>query len=113
MAQTPRDNRRTHPALISVDFPVILLLGKKRFSCQARELSEFGIRLAAAPRNLVGKQVQIDLILNPPNPGLPLSGIVVEDIDGKIGIRFERMSPEHRDRLKSYLQARGIGPVHL
>lgn len=108
---TPQPKQRRCVPRISVDFPVILILGKKQFLCRARQLSEFGTFVTPAKKELIRETIQVDLFLELPKTLLSLPGIVVYAADGGIGIRFTGTSPEQQYTLKRYVQARGIGTV--
>ena len=94
---------------IPVNFPAVLIWKGKRFHCDARNLSEAGILLATSHKEMVGENIQLELLLQPPSPALLLSGTVVYFIPSGIGVRFREVSSEQRTVLQSYLEAHGIG----
>jgi hypothetical protein len=51
----------------------------------------------------------MELILEPPNPPLRLSGVVAYATPDGLGIRFADVSPEQRLLLRDYVNVRGIG----
>ena len=81
----------------------------KRFHCDARNLSEAGILLATSHKEMVGENIQLELLLQPPNPALLLTGTVIYVIASEIGVRFREVLSEQRTALQSYLEAHGIG----
>jgi len=111
MEKALRRNQRRRVPRISIDIPVILISGKKKFPCRAGQLSEFGIFVTSPHHELVGKNIRIDLTLEPPETALSLTGIVIHSVESGTGIRFEDVTPEQRRSLERYVRARGIGIV--
>ena len=106
-----RRNQRRRMPRISVDIPVILTSGRRKFPCRAGQLSEFGIFVTSSHQELVGKNIRIELTLEAPETALSLSGIVIHSAESGTGIRFENVTPEQRRSLERYVRARGIGIV--
>jgi PilZ domain-containing protein len=94
---------------ILVNFQAVLIWKGKRIHCQARNLSEAGVLLATSHKELVGENIQIQLLLQPPSPSLLLTGSVIYVVPSGIGVRFKEVSPEQRPVLQTYLQAHGMG----
>lgn len=94
---------------IWVNFDAVVVEKGKKFHCQARQLSEGGVLLATTHKELVGKDIQLELMLQPPETVLLLNGAVVYVLPSGIGIRFRGVSPEQRQILQTYLEAHGIG----
>jgi len=94
---------------IWVNFDVVLIQNGKKFHCQARQLSQGGILLATPHKELVGKDVQLELGLQSPVAVLLVSGTVVYVIPSGVGVRFRGISPEQQQVLQTFLEAHGIG----
>ena len=94
---------------IWVNFQAVLIWKGKKIHCEARNLSEAGMLLATSHKELVGENIQLQLMLQPPSPSLLLNGAVIYVVPNGIGVRFKEVSPEQRPVLQSYLQAHGIG----
>ena len=109
--ESRRPSERRRVPRIPVEFPVTLASGRKQHRCQAKELSEYGILVATASKDLVGQDVQIGLLLNPNESPLALDGTVVYGTETSIGIRFKNVPPDDQRLLRSYAQAHGIGIV--
>ncbi len=101
------EQRRT--PRIWVNFQAVVIWKGKKFHCDARQLSEAGILLATPHKELVGENIQLELILQAPSPALLLTGTVIRVIPSGIAARFKEISPEQRLVLQTYLQAHGIG----
>ena len=106
-----RHNQRRRVPRVIVDLAVTLIAGKKKFRSRVLQLSEFGILVASAHKDLIGQKIRVDLSLEPPHQSLSLSAVVVYTNNGGTGIRFEDESAAQHALLKSYVQARGIGIV--
>src|SRR4026208_2455123 len=85
------------------DFDVIMARGKKRFCCQALQLSQGGVLLNTQQKELVGKDVRLELVLEPSGTGLRVSGTVGYVAPNGIGVRFEELTPEQRELLQAFL----------
>jgi hypothetical protein len=109
MEKVLRRNQIRRVPRVSVDFPVVLTHGKKRFNFKAVQLSEFGVLVGPPRKELVGEDVGAELSLEPPSPSVSVSGVVFYAVDDGIGVRFESMSPAQQAILKEYVQVRGIG----
>ena len=107
MEKVPSSNQTRRSPRVSIDLPVILIFEEEQFRRRAVQLSEFGILVAPPYRDQVGKTVQLELILEPPDPSLFLSGIVVFATITGLGIRFTDVSPDQLLPLKSYLHDHG------
>ena len=94
---------------IWVNFEVVVVWGGKKFHCQARQLSVGGILLATPHKELVGKDVQLELVLRSPDTVFQVSGTVVYVIPSGIGVRFRGVPPEQQQILQTFLEAHGIG----
>jgi hypothetical protein len=94
---------------IWVNFNAVVIREGKRFHCQARQLSAGGILLATPHKELVGKDIQLELLLQPPSAALLLRGMVVYVNPSGIGVSFRDVSPEQLQTLQTYLEAHGIG----
>ena len=104
-ANRPYDRRRT--PRISVNFPVSITWGKKKFNCQASEFSEFGILLQPKHKELVAQEVEVGLALDSLQGVDSLKGIVAYATDVGFGVRFKDITEEQRTELKSYILSRG------
>ena len=62
---------------IPVNFEVVVVREGEQFHCQARQLSQGGIQLATPHKELVGKDIQLELMLQSPDTVLQVSGTVV------------------------------------
>jgi hypothetical protein len=93
---------------IWVNFPAVLIWNGKKFHCEARNLSERGILLATSHKELVGENIQLQLVLQSPSPSLLLAGTVIYVLPSGIGVRFKEVTPEQLPVLQTYLQAHGI-----
>jgi hypothetical protein len=105
----PGRNEHRRIPRIWVNFPAVLSWNGKKIHCEARNLSENGALLATSHKELVGENVQLQLLLQPPSPSLLLNGAVIYTVPSGIGVRFKDVSPEDRPVLQTYLQAHGIG----
>jgi hypothetical protein len=89
------------------DFDVIMARGKKRFYCQALQLSQGGVLLNTQQKELIGKEVRLELVLDPSDTGLRVSGTVRYVVPSGIGARFEGLISEQRELLQAFLEAHG------
>ncbi|MBI2815648.1 MAG: PilZ domain-containing protein [Acidobacteria bacterium] len=105
MAESKRPLEKRRTIRIPVDFPTRVTAGKKKFSCKALEFSEYGILIASDRNDLVGTDVELDLLLESANKPVSLQGVVVYSIDAGLGIRFKNITEEHRTLLKSYVHS--------
>lgn len=105
MTEVKRPAERRRATRISVDFPAKLVLGRKQYRCKAREFSEFGILLACNNKDLVGRDVGVDLTLDPGQSFVSLKGVVAYATESAVGVRFKNLSSEQRSLLKGYIQA--------
>jgi hypothetical protein len=106
MTEVKRAAERRRTTRISVDFPAKLVMGSKQIRCKAREFSEFGILLACKNKELVGKDVAVDLALDSGQSSVSLKGVVAYATESGVGVRFKNVSAEQRSLLKAYIQAR-------
>ena len=109
MAEAKSGSERRRVPRVSVDFPITLTWRRKEHRLQARELSEYGILVSAAHKELIGQEVQIGLTLNPGESPLSVGGTVVYGTDTSIGIRFKNVPSEDQQTLRAYAMAHGIG----
>ncbi len=101
-----RGTERRRTTRIEVDFPAKLTAGRKQYRCQAREFSEFGILLACSNKDLVGKDVDVDLALDATEPPVSLKGVVAYATENGVGVRFKNVSSDQRALFKAYIQVR-------
>ena len=94
---------------IEVSFPVTVIAGKKQHRSQAKQFSEYGVAVAPPIKELVGKDVQVGLLLNPGEKPVSVDGTVVYGTDTSIGIRFKNVPAGDQQTLRAYAQAHGIG----
>ena len=106
MADETRPYERRRAPRIPVRFPVTLTCGKKKINCNALEISEFGVLLAAKQKELVGQEVAVGLALDSQNGILPLKGIVAYATDTGVGVRFKEVTEEQQISLKHYITSR-------
>jgi len=107
--ESRRPSERRRVPRIPVDFPVTVGSGRKQHRCQAKELSEYGVLVAAPIKELVGQEVQIGLLLNPGEKPLSVDGTIVYGTETSVGIRFKNVPPDDQQTLRAYAQAHGIG----
>lgn len=107
MTELKRPDERRRTTRIAVNFPAKLVWGRKQYRCKACEFSEFGILLACNNKDLVGKDVEVDLNLDFGHSSVALKGVVAYATDSGVGVRFKNISPEQHAVLKDYIQARG------
>lgn len=103
MAESKRSSEKRRTIRIPVDFSAHIKLGKKKLNCKAREFSEYGILVTSDRNDLVGTDIELDLLLDAPNKPVSLQGVVVYSIDGGLGIRFKNATAEDRAVLRSYV----------
>ena len=104
-----RPSERRRVPRIEVSFPVTVVAGRKQHRSHAKQLSEYGVSVAPAIKELIGQDVQVGLLLNPGEKPLSVDGIVISGTDTSIGIRFKNVAPENQQTLRAYAQAHGIG----
>ncbi len=100
----PRAERRRATRIL-VDFPAKLIWGRKQFQCKAREFSEFGILLTSKNKDLVGKDVELNLNWDSAGSPVALKGVVAYATDTGLGVRFKNTSSEERTVLRHYIHA--------
>lgn len=105
----PAEKRRV--PRIQVDFPVQVIWGRRQYRWRAQELSEYGIMLTSPNKELVGEEIQVGFTLNPKDPALSLTGLVVYATKDGLGIRFKIVSSEDQAVLRAYVQGHGIGII--
>jgi hypothetical protein len=95
---------------VPVDFPVVVNWGKKKFKWLAREFSEYGILLSTSEKEMVGKELKLELAIDPDGQPVSVEGVVAyETKTGGLGVRFKNVSPEDQFSLRHYVRSRGIG----
>jgi hypothetical protein len=110
MTAQPKERERRRVPRISVDFPVVVNWGKKKFRWLAREFSEYGILLSSSEKDMVGKELKLELSLEPDTQPINVEGVVAyETKTGGLGIRFRNIAPEDQFSLKRYVRSKGIG----
>jgi len=92
---------------ISVDFPAKLTCERKQYQYRAREFSEFGILLVSKNKELVGKDVDLELNLDSPEASFSLQGVVAYATDTGLGVRFKNLTREAQAVLRNYIQTHG------
>ncbi len=97
----PYDRRRT--PRIRVQFSATLTVGKKKFTCQAQEFSEFGILLASTQSDIVGQDVEVALAFNPRERALHVKGVVAYATGTGLAVRFKETTEEQQLSLTNYV----------
>ena len=111
MEKVLRRNQTRRVPRVEVDFPVTATINGKKSKFQACQLSEFGVLISPARRELIGEDADLELHLEDTGAPMTVSGVIFYGVAEGIGVRFEDISEDRRAVLKSYVQLRGIGVV--
>ena len=105
MANAKRPSERRQAPRVAVNFPVKLAWGKKKYTAQAQEFSEFGIFLQCESKELVGENVQLNIRFDSRTSAIALEGMVAYANDRGLGVRFKKLTKEQeamlRERVKT------------
>jgi hypothetical protein len=118
------------------NFRATVILRGKKFHCAARQLNSGGTFSASPHKELGAKNIQLELISHSPSPvhlngttifAIPvdkdielelsfqslntvmLSGTAIYVVPSGVGVRFGKVSAEHRKIWQTYLDACGYG----
>jgi hypothetical protein len=123
-------------ARVDINFTATVTIRGRKFYCTARQLIARGTFSANSHKELGAKDVQVELISHSPNPvllngtvvfAIPigkdielelsfqslntvlLSGTALYAVPTGVGVRFGKVSVEHRQIWQTYLDAYGYG----